>query len=181
MKTFLFGIIFGCLIASGLRATPQSTMSRTSLVVGSELTLGMTEDAAVKKVTEAGYSLKKVEPAKVFLDMGITSIWLINEKDGTNIGTMSFSSGKLTGAGKSLFPDEGDAVEFARKLYFAMRDLEQEGNSKCTIETHLRDSPEYLQKTANLHCGVKTISVDLQKMQKYNETVQLSEAIDLAR
>jgi hypothetical protein len=160
---------------------PQSTVSRTSLVVGSELTLGMTEDAAVKKLTEAGYSLKKIEPAKVFLEMGITAIWLINEKDGTNIGTMSFSSGKLTEAGKSLFPDEGDAVEFGRRLYFAMRDLEQEGNSKCTIETQLRDSPEYLQKTATLHCGVKTISVDLQKMQKYNETVQLSEAIDLVR
>jgi len=181
MKTLLCGIILGCLIASALQATPQSSRSRTSLNIGADLTLGMTEESAVKKLTEYGYSLKKTEPSKVFLDMGITSIWIINEKDGTNVGTMSFASGKLNEASKSLFPDEGDAVEFGRRLYFAMRDLEQEGNAQCTIQTVTRDVPEFSQKTANIHCGVKTISVDLQKMPKFSESVQLTEGIDSPR
>jgi hypothetical protein len=117
MRTFLIGTILGCLIASALQATPQASLSRTTLNIGADLTLGMTEEVAVKRLTEYGYSLKKIEPSKVFLDVGITSIWIINEKDGTNVGTMSFASGKLNEAGKSLFPDEGDAVEFGRRLY----------------------------------------------------------------
>jgi hypothetical protein len=181
MRTFLIGTILGCLIASALQATPQASLSRTTLNIGADLTLGMTEEVAVKRLTEYGYSLKKIEPSKVFLDVGITSIWIINEKDGTNVGTMSFASGKLNEAGKSLFPDEGDAVEFGRRLYFAMRDLEQEGNSQCTIQTVTRDVPEFAQKTANIRCGIKTISVDLQKMPKYSETVQLTEAIDIPK
>jgi hypothetical protein len=78
---------------------------------------------------------------------------------------------------KELFSDDANEVEFGRQLYFAMRDLESEGNSHCTIETENSEVPDYAQKTTKLHCGKKTIVVVLQKQQSKNESVSLNEEL----
>jgi len=85
-----------------------------------------------------------------------------------------FSSGRLTSASRDLLPNGGDQVEFGRQLYFAMRDLEAEGNSRCTIETGSGEVPDYAQKTVRLHCGKKYLVVYLQKERSREEYVQLN-------
>jgi hypothetical protein len=107
-------------------------------------------------------------------------MWEVAERgDGKNsrlIGIMLFASGKLASVTKDLLPD-GDEVEFGRQLYFAMHDLEVEGNSRCTIETTNIETPELSWKTALLTCGKKTIRIELQKLQKQSESVQLQEEL----
>jgi hypothetical protein len=170
-----------CLLASILvsMAWAQALNPRETMTVGVDLTLGMPEDAAVKKLTESGYKLRKHEPPDAFKQKGFTSMWFVdeggNEKYTALVGTILFSSGRLTSLSKDLLPSEGGQVEFARQLYFAMRDLEAKGDSHCTIETETGEVPEYAQKTARLRCGKKSIVIYLQKPQNKNESVQLNE------
>ena len=139
----------------------------------------MTEDAAIKKLAESGYSPRKEEPPKGLRDKGVTSMWVVDEKGDKNpsLGVITFASGKLDSAKKFLI-QEGDEVEFGRQLYFAMRDLELEGNSHCIIETESAEIPEYSGKTGKLRCGKKTVLIELQKFQKHGESVQLNEELD---
>jgi hypothetical protein len=85
-----------------------------------------------------------------------------------------FSSGRLASASKDLLPSEGGQVEFGRELYFAMRDLEAEGDSRCAIETQAGEVSGFAQKTAKLTCGKKSIVIYLQKSDNKNESVQLN-------
>jgi hypothetical protein len=151
-------------------ALAQTFNPRETMTVGADLTLGMSEDAAVKKLTESGHTLKKHEPPDALKQKGVTSMWFADEG---SVGVLFFSSGRLTSVSKDLLPTEGDQVEFARQLYFAMRDLEAEGDSRCAIETETGEVPEYAQKTARLRCGKKSIVIYLQKPQNTNESVQL--------
>jgi len=168
MRTFLFGLLASVLVSM---AVAQILNPRETMTVGVDLTLGMSEDAVVKKLTESGHTLKKHEPPDALKQKGFTSMWFVDEASG---GVILFSSGRLTSVSKDLSPSEGDQVEFARQLYFAMRDLEAEGDSHCTIETEPQEVPEYAQKTARLRCGKKSIVIYLQKPQNKNESVQLN-------
>ena len=176
MRAFLIGLLALTFVSL---AVAQTFNPRETMTVGVDLTLGMSEDAAVKKLTEAGYRLRKNEPPDGLKQKGFTSMWFVAEsgaeKYPPSIGIILFSSGRLTSASKDLLPSEGDQVEFGRQLYFTMRDLESEGDSHCTIETETGEVPDYAQKTAKLRCGKKTIVIYLGKQQGKSETVQLSE------
>jgi len=165
MRTFLLGLLAGALVVSAVVAWPQS---KVTLNLGTDLTLGMSEDTAIKKLAESGRTPRKIETPPGLRDKGITSMWVLDD------GAISFASGKLAIVTKYLLPSEGDEVDFGRQLYFAMRDLELEGDSRCTIETDAVEIPEYSTKTSRLHCGKKTILVELQKFEKKAETVQLN-------
>jgi hypothetical protein len=54
-----------------------------------------------------------------------------------------------------------------------LRDLQNEGNFHCTIETDASEVPEFAQKNANLNCGQKRIVLNLQRLGKQDEIVQL--------
>jgi hypothetical protein len=73
---------------------------------------------------------------------------------------------------------EGDDVQFGRQLYFALRDLESEGDFRCTISTESGELPEFSHKSAKVKCGKKALVIDLQKSQKQSEVVQLNEELD---
>jgi hypothetical protein len=169
MRAVLVWLLASILVSMALA---QEFNPRETMTVGVDLTLGMSEDAAVKKLTESGHKLRKHEPPDAFKQKGFTSTWFVDE---ASVGIIMFSSGRLTSASKDLLPSEGGQVEFARQLYFAMRDLEAEGDSHCAIETETGEVPEYAQKTARLRCGKKSIVIYLQKPQNKNESVQLSE------
>ena len=169
MRTFLLGLLVGSLMVSVLVAMPQSR--RETITLGTDLTLGMSEDVVIKKLAESGHTPRKFEPPQGLRDKGITSIWVLDD------GVISFASGKLAIVTKSLLPSEGNEVEFGRQVYFAMRDLELEGDSHCTIETETGEVPEYSSKRAKLSCGKKIVIVELQKYQKNAETVQLNEEL----
>jgi hypothetical protein len=176
VRTLLLGFLASVFVSL---AVAQSLNPRETLTVGVDLTLGMPEETAVKKLTEAGYKLRKNEPPDGLKQKGFTSMWFVAEgraeKYPPSIGIILFSSGRLTSASKELLPSEGDQVEFGRQLYFAMRDLESEGDSHCTIETETGEVPDYAQKTARLRCGKKNIVIYLGKQQSKSETVQMSE------
>ena len=91
---------------------------------------------------------------------------------------MFFASGKLYSVDKPLLLTDGGEVEFGRQLYFAMRDLEFEGDSHCTIQTENQEEPDFSNKTARLQCGMKTIVINVQKFKENDETVQLNEELN---
>ncbi len=179
MRSFPLGFFLGCLTAIALFCGPQSGNPRQQISLdGTELTLGMPEEAAVKQLAESAYTLQKSEPPQGLHAKGITSMWLVATKDKhLTIGTVCFADGKLAGVVDDLLPTDGDAVGFGRQLYFAMRDMELEGESQCTIETENAEVPDFTHKTANLRCGQKTIVIDLQKFERQVETVQLQEEL----
>lgn len=178
MRKFLVALLVS-VIACTVGAQTLST--RETITLGVDLTLGMTEDAVVKQLTESGYKARKRELSDAMKQKGFTSMWFIDdrgdEKYTPSLGVILFSQGRLSSAMRELLPDGGNQVEFGRQLYFAMRDLESEGNSHCTIETETSEVPDFAQKSARLHCGKKTIVVILQKQQNKNESVSLNEEI----
>jgi hypothetical protein len=177
MRTFLLGLLLGCLVATALLAMPQSGGPRETISLGStDLTLGMSEGAVLTKLSES-YNLEKEGPPPGLLAKGVTSMWVVNAKEkGRGHGTIYFASGKLYAAVKSL--PERDEVEFGRQLYFAMRDLELEGDSPCTIKTANHEEPDFAVKTATLRCGKKSLVIQVQKFKTYDESVSLDEDLE---
>jgi hypothetical protein len=176
---FSLGIIVAFIIVSIIAG--QTFNQRETISVGIDLTLGMSEDAVVRKLTESGYKVRKSILSSGLREKGFTSMWIVDEggdeKYPRSLGVIFFSSGRLASAMKELLPDDGNEVEFGRQLYFVLRDLEAEGDSHCTIQTENEEIPEFIHKTARLQCGKKTIAIDLQKFQNKNETVQLNEEV----
>jgi hypothetical protein len=179
MRVLILGML--AVVVSIVEA--QTFNPRETITVGIDLSLGMTEDAVVKNLAASGYKVRKMEPPSRLKKDGITSMWIVDDRGDqkstpTSLGVILFSSGRLSTAMRELLPDDsGSQVEFGRQLYFAMRDLEAEGNSQCTIQTVTEEVPEFAHKTARLRCGEKTIVIDLQKQQNKNETVQLAEEV----
>lgn len=180
MRSFLLGLFLGFFVVSMLSAMPQSSKPRDTMWLGTDLTLGMSEEAVVKRLAES-YSLRKEEPPKELRAKGVTSLWVVDERKGDkhpSVGIISFAAGKLDSVTKFLLPSDADEVEFGRQLYFAMRELELEGNSRCTISTSNAEVPDFSHKTAKLQCGKKSMLIDLQRFQKYAESVQLNEELN---
>ena len=180
MRTFLLGLLIG--LSFVMAAKPQAANYRETLSIGAaNLSLGMSEDTAIKTLAEHSYTTRKVEPPKQLRDEGVTSLWIVDSKDERgkeiSLGNLNFASGKLNFAQKDLLGMDEDAVSFGRQLYFALRELEDEGDSHCLIETKTAKIPEYAHTTANLRCGKKSIVIDLQKFQKQDESVQLNEEL----
>jgi hypothetical protein len=141
--------------------------------------MGMGEDSAIKQLAASGYVPRKMNPPDTLKDKGITSMWGVDQRGNKqpSVGIIMFASGNLESAMKFLY-QEGDEVEFGRQLYFAMLELELDGNSSCTIETSSAEEPEYSSKSGRLRCGKKTILIELQRLQKQRESIQLNEWLD---
>jgi hypothetical protein len=180
MRTFVVGALVGMLIAP-LFATGQSAKPRGGIWLGTQLVLGLSQDAVVPKLAES-YNLRTIEPPAGLREKGVTSIWIVEEKgEGgkhRSIGVVTFSAGKLSGVRKDLLPPGADEVEFGRQLYLVMRELESEGNSRCGLETDSTEVPDFSRKTAKFQCGQKTIAIELQKFKGYSESVQLYEELN---
>jgi hypothetical protein len=177
MRAFICGVAVTLLV---LGVSAQTVNQRESISVGISLTLGITEDAAVKQLTEAGYHVRKLDLNGRLKERGFTSMWVVDDRGDskytTSLGVIFFTSGRLVSAMRELLPqDNSTDVEFGRQLYFAMRDLEAEGDVHCTIHTENSEVPDYAMKSANLICGKKTITISLQTSKGSNETVQLNE------
>jgi hypothetical protein len=165
--------VLWCPLRGQVRTAPPET-----IWLGTNLTLGMPEDTVIRKLTESGYTLEKLKDFPVFQrQKGITSMWVTKEKQGDIwiSHDLGFASGKLELVVKEL--TTRDEVEFGRQLYFAMHDLEAEGNRRCTIETTSQEGPDSSMKTAKLHCGKKGITINLQQWGKQAESVELDEEL----
>jgi hypothetical protein len=165
--------------------TPQSESSvrdtRDVIKVGVDLTLGMPEDLAIKRIIEAGYGANKLPPTEELRKRGVTSMWGINQKTGTiesAIGLALFANGKLWSASHE-WPDvdNTESIALGKKLFFLLSDFERQGNRNCTIEAFIAEVPDYSTKTAFLHCGHKNFAVYLQKYRDQPETVQFNEEL----
>jgi hypothetical protein len=124
MRTFLLGLLLGCLVTSVLFAMPQSGKPRETIWLGTDLTLGMPEETVIKNLAESAYNVRKESPPKGLRAKGITSMWGVDRKgDGKypSVGVIAFAAGKLDSVAKYLLPPDGDEVELGRQLYFAMR------------------------------------------------------------
>jgi hypothetical protein len=175
-----FLLLIGAAVAMG-HAKPKQSQPE-NIRIGAEVDLGMSEESAIKKILEAGYSVKKrTAPGNM---PAVTSMWEVDEKKddgsaGQFVGMIFFSNGTLTSASRYSLPnDSGEGVEFGRQLFFMMRDFETRGDASCRIETRSGEVPEYAGKTAFFHCGHKTIALYLQQLRGQPESVQLNEELN---
>jgi hypothetical protein len=177
MRIFLFRLLLGCLVASVLFAAPQSHKLRETIWLGSEdLTLGMSEGAILTKLAES-YNLEKGGVSPALRAKGVPYMWVASAKvKRGDHGALYFASGTLVAVSKSL--PERDDVEFGRQLYFAMRDLELEGDSHCAIETDNLEGPDFANKRARLRCGKKSLVIQVQKLKAQDETTSLGEELE---
>jgi hypothetical protein len=81
-------------------------------------------------------------------------------------GAVLFATGKLGSVSKDLMPFGGDELEFGNQLYFAMRDLESEGNSRCIIETEAGEVPEFFGKDRQAAMGAEVHTDRVTKIPK---------------
>jgi hypothetical protein len=180
MRTFVLGALLGLLVIP-LFAAPQSAKPQSGIWLGTQLELGLPQDAVVAKLAES-YNLRKAEPPAGLREKGITSMWIVDERgEGGkqwSVGVVFFSAGKLSGVRKDLLPPDGDEVEFGRQLYFVMRELESEGNSRCSLETENAEVPDFSRKNAKFQCRQKTVVIELQKFKGHSESVQLYEELN---
>jgi hypothetical protein len=166
----------------------QKENGRETIFFGTELSLGMLEDAVIKRIAEKGYGARKESSIAGELrnNYGVTSLWIVaGQGMAGDIGMIGFAAGKLNYAQKWLWSSmsatntksSAESVEFGRQLFFAARDLEAEGNTRCTIETRTTDRPRYSRKFLNLGCGHTSVLVDVQKFVDQEENAQLSEEL----
>ena len=153
----------------------QTGTKRDTISIGVDLSLGMPEDAAIRQIAEAGYTVENTQlPSKE----RTSSLWTITVKgDGRNqpLGAVEFSKGKLKSATRWL--GTGDEVEFGRQIYFLMRDFRAQGDSLCAIETTASDEAALSLKTAYFRCGHKSIRIALEALRGEQEVVGLSEEL----
>lgn len=77
MRTVLIALLATVLVST---VFSQVISRRETLTVGVDLTLGVSEDAAVKKLTESGYKLSKHDPPDALKQKGFTSMWSVEER-----------------------------------------------------------------------------------------------------
>jgi len=176
MKNLLVGVFLGFLIASIWNNHVQAAQREPARIwVGTDLQLGMPKDAVIAKVAEAGYEIKRITAIE-------GDMWTVAKKNERNeydvVGGMTFIGGKLGFANHTLYASfDQPAAKLARSFYFAIRDLEADHNSVCTLESKNQENATFYSKTGILHCGNRTISESVSKYQDQNEEGELTEAV----
>lgn len=179
MRALISGVAVALLL---LGVSAQTVNQRETISIGIKLTLGITEDDAINQLTKAGYQLVKVKLNELTKASGFTSIWGVVDpakpKNERPLGIIFFTSGHLTYAVRELLPADGNAVNFGRQVYSALRDLELEGNSHCTIHVENKRDADYVTEIAHLTCGKKTVDISLSRNEgRDDETVDLNEDV----
>lgn len=59
-----------------------------------------------------------------------------------------------------------------------LRGFETQGDTNCDVETRTGVVSEYAFKEAYLHCGHKTLAVEIQQARGQSESVQLNEELN---
>jgi hypothetical protein len=178
MKNLLVGLFLGFLIASVLNnhvSAAQAQRLPARIWVGADLQLGMPKEAVITKVAEAGYEITRQTAVG-------GDFWTVMKKNQNNehdfIGNIIFVGGKLESAEHSLYASTDQPVaKFARSFYFAVRDLEADHNSVCTLESKNEEQAVFESKSGMLHCRNRTISVTASKLQDQDEEVELTESV----
>ncbi len=171
-------LAFGAMMTMG-QANPQNNLQET-IRVGGEVGLGITEQSAFDRVSSAGYNVRRNEvPVGRAPLPGVTSTMVVESNAGQSLGVLFFSKGRLTHVLRFALPnDKGEGVEFGRQVFFMMREFETQGETNCHIETRTGEVPEYAFKRAYLHCGHKTLAVEIEQIRGQSESVQLNEELN---
>jgi hypothetical protein len=170
MRNLSIGIVIGLLIAVPVARTGQQP---EQIVVGALLQLGMTEDAAVRKVAEAGLTINKAKN---------NDIWVVSKKNELNeydnVGFLTFKDSRLVWASRSLM-NSGDigAVKLIRNLYFLVKSYEDMGNTSCTLETQKQEGLEIDNKELMVHCGRRTAALYVVTYKDQQPRANLDESI----
>lgn len=173
MRNLIVGMLFGILIVAVPTAFTQQESER--IYIGADLQLGMAKDSVISKVAEQGLKVTKVQ------ELGES--WIVTEKnEKTNeydaVGMLTFSNGRLSWASRTWIANwDANSAKLAKNMYFLAKSLEDSGNSICTLETQSGETPDLLSKSTLIHCGRRTISVNLSRIKEQNEETQLVEVV----
>ena len=129
MRTLWVGLLASVLTSL---VVAQTLDPRETVTLGVPLSLGMSEDSAVKKLAESGHKVTKHEPPDALKQKGFTSMWFVDDGSG---GVILFSYGRLTSVSKDLLPNEGKLPSSVGSHIFSDAELQTEGDLHCAIET----------------------------------------------
>lgn len=109
---------------------------------------------------------------------GETDWIVLTPRDGKldMIGSLFFKGGLLTGASKDWTPSDGGEFAVGRSLYAVGRELEQRGETTCTLETGANDAPDVESRALRFHCGRRTLSIHTTRM-RGSEVFSINEGI----
>ncbi len=177
MKNLLVGLFLGLLIASVLNnhvSAAQAQRAPARIWVGADLQVGMPKETVITKVAEAGYEITRQTAVG-------GDFWTVMKNQNSErdfIGNIIFVGGTLESAEHSLYDStDQPAAKLARGFYFAVRDLEADHNSVCTVETKNEEQAVFESKSGMLHCRNRTISVTASKLQDQDEEAELTESV----
>ena len=126
---------------------------RESIVLGTQLTLGMTRAEVSDKLGSA-YRLSEASPGWFFVQSNVSPIIL---------GSLSFSDGRLVVVQKtwgSIATGEAGS-SFAESVYEAVASFVQEGRQACTLEVSQATQPDRWSKDRVIRNGSKSISMSV--------------------
>lgn len=137
------------LMTAGSMWGQQSRTDQIELC-GVSLTVGMEQAPVMRSLTrECAARAVGVEG----------TMWDLTPKGKTSgsVGSVFFVSGKLDLVSKKWA--DGDSIDLAEGLYFAVRQFVSEGRKECTLDADQPDTPGFAVKRVTLRCGSKDIIV----------------------
>jgi hypothetical protein len=175
MRNFALGITLGLLAAASIARTQEP--AEQIQIGGTTVQIGMLKTAAISRIAEKGYQVKKVE------EKGTKETWIAIEKgehgDYNTIGELFLTDGRLTSASRTLSLVRGqEGAKLGRNLYFLVKSFEDSGDVSCTIRSGTQEAPELDHRWVSIQCGKRTATVHVTKYNEEQPSTSLDEAIE---
>jgi hypothetical protein len=174
MRNLLMGVVLGILIVAVPTAFTQQQSERIQL--GTDLQIGMAKDAVISKLTEHGYVTRKlIEEGDSATNVDPwPDIWGVarsNEQPKDEMGTVAFSNGRLSRARRTWTNTwDPDSAKLGDTLFSLIQSFVHSGHRDCTLKTESSGFLNTYVKTSLIHCGSKTISINLTTKGNSQET-----------
>ncbi len=176
MKNLLVGLFLGIFAAFAPQAGTRQEPER--IVVGSTtLQLGIDKDATISKLAELGYKLSKLQGYE-----GPGETWFALEKIGGEyhpVAGFQFINGRLTWATRN-WAESSDAgsAKIGRAVYLLAKSFEESGRTACSIETKSLETPESEMKKTFIHCGRRTIFINVSRNKEEPVGTAVTETVE---
>lgn len=156
MKRFVATLILSVTVGSGIALAQSYPVENMIKLGGFDLTLGMSQTAAIGMLT-AAYDLEHVETP---------DWWMIKRKGRPNspsLGTIWFEDGRLAGVKKFFVPSAQTASGLVETLVKALDDVPADISRSCAVSTQ----PGSMYTSIMVQCGNRNVAVAVSHKSEY--------------
>jgi hypothetical protein len=133
---------------------PGPALDRDTIDIGFELRIGMDRDVVITRL-EVSYKVVKIQAEG--------DSWMVQDKRDSNVlvGSLRFTTGKLTYASRRWAQGDEDSYNFAEALWGAMSQINKEGHNSCRFDVPTNRMPTSEWKYVDFYCGSKRIEIGM--------------------